>query len=213
MSRSSAFAELAADGHPGLGALLLAASAEFGPVDRTRARVTLDQMAARLHGWVEGDGIDHADAIAQLLTERRLRPARRVGPDDALLDRVLERGEGHPTLIAAACVEAGQRAGLPLGAVGRENQVLVGIRPTPGGKPAMIVDPAGSLGTLAAGLSWRCEHEVTFVALSELSRLFCLTGDVKAALRATEMRLELPIGDSLRAHLEFESGALHALYN
>ena len=213
MSGGSAFAELAADGHPGLGALLLAASAEFGPVDRNRARVTLDQMAARLHGWVEGEGVEHADAIAQLLTERRLRPSRRVGPDDALLDRVLERSEGHPTLIAAACVEAGQRAGLPLGAVGRESQVLVGIRPTPGGKPAMIVDPAGSLSRLASGLSWRCEHEVAFVALSELSRLFCLTGDVKAALRATEMRLQLPIGDSLRSHLEFEAGALQALYN
>jgi hypothetical protein len=162
---------------------------------------------------VVGEGLDHADAIAQLLAERRLRPSRRVGPPDALLDRVLERGEGHPTLIASACVEAGQRAGLPLGAVGRENQVLVGIRPTAGGRPAMIVDPAGSLGTLAAGLSWRCEHEVAFVALSELSRLFCLTGDVKAALRATEMRLELPIGDSLKAHLEFEAGALHALFN
>ena len=126
---------------------------------------------------------------------------------------MLERGEGHPTLIAAACVEAGQRAGLPLDAVGRESQVLVGIRPTPGGKPAMVVDPAGSLAPWRTGMSWRCEHEVVFDALSELSRLFCLTGDVKAALRATAMRLELPIGDSLRSHLEFEPGALHALYN
>ena len=84
---------------------------------------TLDQMAARLHGWVEMDGIGTADAIAQLIAERRLRPARRVGPADAMLDQVLRRGEGHPTLIAAACVEAGRRAGLGLGAVGRENEV------------------------------------------------------------------------------------------
>ena len=212
MSSAAGFADLAADGHPGLGPLLLAASEEFGPVDRTGARVTLDQMAARLRGWVEA-GVEHADAIAQLLAERRLRPARRVGPADAMLDRVLERGEGHPTLIAAACVEAGQRAGLPLAPVGRESQVLIGIRPGPEGLPATIVDPAGSLETRGVGLSWRCEHEVAFLALSELSRLFRLTGDVRSALKATELRGELPISDGLRDHLAFEAGALHALFN
>jgi hypothetical protein len=212
MSAGSGFAELAAEGHPRLGALLLAASAEFGPIDRARARVTLDQMAARLHCWVE-DGVEHSDAIAQLLAERRLRPARRVGPADARLDRVLERGEGHPTLIAAACVEAGQRAGLPLAPVGRESQVLIGVRPGPAGRPATIVDPAGTLEAAGAGLSWRCEHEVAFLALSELSRLFCLTGDVSSALKATELRGRLPISDGLREHLAFEAGALHALFN
>jgi hypothetical protein len=211
MSAPGAFAELAADGHPGIGPLLLAASAEFGPVDRTRARVTLDQMAARLHGWV-ADGAEHPDAIAQLLAEWRLRPSRRVGPEDAMLDRVLERGEGHPTLIAAACVEAGQRAGLPLAPVGRESQVLIGVRPGPGGRPAAIVDPVGALESVT-GMTWRCEHEVAFLALSELSRLFCLTGDVRSALKATELRGELPISDSLREHLAFEAEALHALFN
>lgn len=211
MSAPGEFEELAADGHPGIGPLLLAASAEFGPVDRDQARVTLDQMAARLHRWV-AEGAEHTDAIAQLLTERRLRPARRVGPDDAMLDRVLERGEGHPTLIAAACIEAGRRAGLPLAPVGRESQVLIGVRPGADGWPAAIVDPAGSLGSVA-GMSWRCEHEVAFLALSELSRLFCLTGDVRSALKATELRGALPISDGLREHLAFEARALHALFN
>ena len=79
MSAPGAFAELAADGHPGIGPLLLAASAEFGPVDRNRARVALDQMAARLHGWVDADA-EHSDAIAQLLAEWRLRPRAGSAP-------------------------------------------------------------------------------------------------------------------------------------
>jgi hypothetical protein len=211
MSRST-FAELAADGPPGLAALLLAASDEFGPVDRHAARVRLDTMAARLYGWVSDQGLDEADAIAQLLNEHRLRPAQRVSPDDALLDRVLDRGEGHPALIAAACIEAGQRAGLPLAPVGRDTQVLIGVRPGPSDSAAAIIDPAGVAGT-AAGYTWRCEHEVAFVALSELSRLLCLTGDVPGAMRATELRGMLPISDRLREHLAFEAGALQAMFN
>ena len=208
----SSFAELAADGHPGLGNLLLAAAEEFGPVDRVGARVKLDRMAARLYDWVEAQGIEEADAIAQLLSEYRLRPSRRVSPGDALLDQVLARGEGHPALIASACVEAGRRAGLPLAPVGRDTHVLIGVRPGPSGEAAAIVDPAGTIGA-PTGFSWRCEHEVAFVALSELSRLLCLTGDVAAAMRATELRGMLPISDRLREHLAFEAGALQAMFN
>jgi hypothetical protein len=209
---ASSFADLAADGHPGLGNLLLAAAAEFGPVDRHAARVKLDRMAARLYDWVEEQGHDETDAVAQLIAEYRLRPAQRVSPPDALLDQVLERGEGHPALIAAACVEAGVRAGLPLAPVGKDTQVLIGVHPGASGQAAAIVDPAGTVnGT--SGFSWRCEHEVTFVALSELSRLLCLTGDVPGAMRATELRGMLPISDRLREHLAFEAGALQAMFN
>jgi hypothetical protein len=208
----ASFADLAADGHPGLGNLLLAAAEEFGPVDRVGTRVKLDRMAARLYNWVEEQGIDEADAISQLLAECRLRPSRSVSPADTMLDQVLHRGEGHPSLIASACVEAGVRAGLPLAPVGRDTQVLIGVRPNPRGTAAAIVDPAGTVnGT--AGFSWRCEHEVAFVALSELSRLLCLTGDVPNAMRATELRGMLPISDRLREHLAFEAGALQAMFN
>lgn len=209
---TSSFAELASGGHPGLGNLLLAAAEEFGPVDRVGARVTLDRMAARLYDWVEEQGIGEPDAIAQLLAEYRLRPSTRVSPADALLDRVLDRSEGHPALIASACVEAGRRAGLPLAPVGRDTEVLIGVRPGGSASGAAVIDPTG-VAKVPAGLSWRCEHEVTFVALSELSRLLCLTGDVAGAMRATELRGMLPISDRLREHLAFEAGALQAMFN
>lgn len=209
-----AFSELAREESPGLAGLLLAAAGEFREVDEVRSRVELDRMASSLHRWVTDDGLGHADAVAQLLAERRLRPSNRVGPQDAMLDRVLARGQGHPAMLAAICVEAGRRAGLPLAAAGRESDLFVGVRPTHTADGAtLLIDPAGELRGPPAGLHWRCDHEVCFLLLSELSRLFCLTGDVANALRAAELRSELPLDPSFHERLASESSALRANLN
>jgi hypothetical protein len=209
-----AFAELAREERPGLAPLLLAAAGEFGPVDRAGARVELDRMAARLHRWVNEQGTATADAIAQLLVERRIRPSSRVGPADAMLDRVIMRGRGHPALIAAICVEAGARAGLPLAPAGTDEEIFVGVRNDTGDGPStLIIDPAGALAGPLPGMSWRCSHEVCFIALSKLSRLFCLTGDIAGALRAAELRAELPVAPRVAGQLAFEADALRANLN
>jgi hypothetical protein len=207
------FAEIARRQRPGLAPLLLAAAAEFGAVDRVRARVELDRMAARLHGWAR-DGVGPADAIAQLLAERRIRPSATVGPEDAMLDRVILRGRGDPALIAAICVEAGSRAGLPVAPAGTDEQLFVGVSGGEGDDPrTVLIDPAGALAGPLPGMSWRCAHEVCFVVLSKLSRLLCLTGDIAAALRAAELRAELPVAPHLAGQLAFEADALRANLN
>jgi hypothetical protein len=216
-SMPSDFAALARDERPGLARLLLSAAGEFRDVDGDGARVELDRMAARLYLWTEREGLSAAAAVERLLVEHRLRPSSQVGPEDALLDAVLARRTGHPALIAAACIEAANRAGLPAGALGGGGSTLmVGIRePAPPGEEeaVAIVDPAGGPEPVASQLGWRCSHEIAFVVLSELSRLYCLTGDVPRALRAAQLRAELPIGRNLRARLAFEAGALQAMLN
>jgi hypothetical protein len=215
-SMASDFAALAHQERPGLSRLLLSAAGEFHEVDRDGARVELDRMAARLYLWTEQEGLDAASAIDRLLVEQRLRPSSQVGPEDALFDLVLARRIGHPALLTAACIEAANRAGLPAGALGTGgSSLLIGVRePTSSGEEAVaVVDPTGGPEPIASRLSWRCSHEIAFVVLSELSRLYCLTGDVQRALRAAQMRAELPIGRDLKARLAFEAGALQAMLN
>src|SRR3954466_6378327 len=59
------------------------------------------------------------DPATQLRAFGAAAPAARAGggPEALLLDRVLERGYGHPLLVAVVLAEWGRRAGQPLGVV------------------------------------------------------------------------------------------------
>lgn len=197
---------------PPLDTLLLAAAAEFRPVEVRRTRAALDRLAARLHARAnpEADPIAHANAVVDLLVSERLRTARRASPENAMLDRVAVRGEGHPALLSVLCVEAGRRAGLPLAPIGTPDRVLVGVNR--GDRP-LIVDPGEGRGCPPPGIAWQCAHEVAFVVLSELARLSAMCGRLGDAIRGAELRGRLPVADALRRRIEFEAGALRAQLN
>lgn len=206
------FAARARQQRPGLAPLLIAASAEFNEVDEARARVQLDSDAAHIWKATDGAGGNGTEAILELIRRRNYRPSRKLTPEDAMLDSVLERGVGYPGMISAICAEAGIRAGLDVSCVSSPgNDLLLLIRHPDGS--AEIVDPCGKVEEIGSAPRRRCSHEVTFIVLSELSRLFCLTGDIPAAMKAAQMRAELPLGASARERIAFELGALRAMLN
>jgi regulator of sirC expression with transglutaminase-like and TPR domain len=197
---------------PPLDSLLLAASAEFRPVDVRRTRATLDRLATQLRELAAAarTADDQAEAISRLLIAERLCPAASVGPDDAMLDSVAERGIGHPALLAVLCVEAGRRAGLPVTPIGTAETVLVGVRDR---RRPIVIDPSSCEGCPLRDLAWQCSHEVAYVTLTQLARLHALHGRVTDAIHAAELRAVLPISGKLRQRVGFESEALRAQFN
>src|SRR4051812_47990630 len=66
---------------------------------------------------VKVDG-DPAAQLRALAAARPLCARTDGGPEALLIDRVVERGHGHPLLVAIVLAETGRRAGLPVGLVG-----------------------------------------------------------------------------------------------
>jgi regulator of sirC expression with transglutaminase-like and TPR domain len=197
---------------PPLDALLLAAVAEFRPVDVRRTRATLDLLATRLRVLAAAarTAEDQAEAVSRLLIAERLCPAASVGPEDAMLDSVAERGIGHPAMLSVLCVEAGRRAGLPVTPIGTSEKVLVGVQDR---RRPVVVDPSSCEGCPLRDLAWLCSHEVAYVALTQLARLHALHGRIADAIHAAELRAALPIAGKLRQRVGFEAGALRAQLN
>lgn len=202
------FAVKAAGRCPGLADLALSLAEEFGEVDRTGALAALDRLASVLLPTAGMAPTSQCDALASLLGDL-LSPAEGE-PDDLLLDRVVERGRGHPALLALIWVEVAARAGMPIAAVGAPGLLLAGhleapllLDPT---RPGVFVRPD----LVPVRLRRRCSHEVAFALLDELMDIYALAGDVRSATRAAELRLALPVrGPALEA-VRREADALRA---
>jgi hypothetical protein len=64
-----------------------------------------------------------------------------------------------------------------------------------------------------AAPTWRCSHQVAFCLLREHLDRALRAGDIAGALRAAELRLELPVDGATRARLLHEQRALRACLN
>jgi regulator of sirC expression with transglutaminase-like and TPR domain len=192
--------------------LLLAAAAEFAPVDPAGVEGRLDHLAAAVLRIREvgGGAESQAEALLRVVRGHELRCAESVGPDDALLHRVLERRVGHPILLAAICAEVARRVGIDAAPVEASDGHLVGIRSEEG---AVVIDPGGGRPTPPGQVRWLCAHEVAFAALAELSRLYALHGRIPEAMRAARLRAALPVPARIHAQIEFEACALRAQLN
>lgn len=204
------FAVQAAGRCPGLAELTLALGAEFRPVDADGALGTLDLLAAALAPARSGRPASECEALASLLGD-----AVRLGedgPQSLMLDRVLDRGEGHPALLAVVWAEVAQRAGIAVAPVGGPGLLLVAHLEA---DPPMVLDPSRPGERLRPDevpvrLRRRCSHEVAFTVLDELMDLYNLAGDVSRATRAAELRLALPVGGRLLDWVRRETDALRA---
>ncbi|MDP2710526.1 MAG: transglutaminase-like domain-containing protein [Solirubrobacteraceae bacterium] len=212
----SPFEELAADPAARLDELALALAAQFRDVDEAQALARLDELgdevrdAAVVH--------DELDALRVVLGERHGFIGARDEydhPSHSMLDLVLERRSGLPIAVSAVYVEAARRAGIALDGVGLSGHYVVGRFAAP--SPPVLLDPfAGGerIETPAAAevRPWG-PHETTLRMLNNLVGSFTRRSDLGRAIRAAELRIELPLQPQLAEALGAELRSLRARLN
>jgi regulator of sirC expression with transglutaminase-like and TPR domain len=192
------FAKLAARDAPPLDELALALAAEFREVDAQAALARLDELGEELRLAAGGNPLEQYD-----------------DPGNSMLDIVLERRAGLPILLSVVYVEVARRAGLALAGVGLPGHYVVG-RFAPA--PVALLDPfAGGapLDTVPAAEHVRPwgAHETALRMLNNLVGSYTRRNDLGRAIRAAEMRLELPVSGQPAEALGAELRSLRARLN
>ena len=210
------FAAVAARSEPSLDELALALASEFREVDADTALAELDRLGAELPPVAGAGPVEEAAALRELLGERHGFVGDRDEydhPDNSMLDLVLERRKGLPILLSVVYVEVARRAGIALAGVGLAGHFVVGHF---GQAPPLLLDPfAGGtvLGPLSAEPRPWGPHETALRMLNNLVGSYERRADLTRAIRAAELRLALPLGESERAALTAELVSLRALLN
>jgi Transglutaminase-like superfamily len=190
---------------PGLDDLAFSLSLEFGATD---IRSACEGLACELMTAAFLSPVEQCTACSLLLgSTAGMRSARDLEPAAFMVDRVLDRREGHPLTFALVYSEVARKAGIPLWPASDGERFLVGYI----GVEALqlVLDPCAAGWRLAVDelpddLRWLCPHEVGFELLDRMRDAFELRGDVAAALRAVDLALAvtLPTAGSLRERLE-----------
>jgi regulator of sirC expression with transglutaminase-like and TPR domain len=216
------FADLATEPAARHAALALALAAEFRDVDEVAADVRLDALAAELVEAIAVRDRDELDALAEVLGTRH-GFAGTAGeydhPDNSMLDLVLERGHGLPNALSVVYVETARRAGISLDGVGLPGHYVVG-QFSRADMPPVLLDPfAGGVRLALEEFTVEAEvrpwgaHETALRMLNNLVGSYVRRNDLGRAIRAAEMRLELPLERELATALGAQLRALRARLN
>ena len=210
------FAALAGTSDPPLDELALAMAAEFKQVDSDAALAELDRLGGEL-GPPTGDPADEVEALRELLGRRYGFAGEREDydhPDNSMLDLVLERRRGLPILLSVVYVEVARRRGIALQGVGLPGHYVAGHF---GQDPPLLLDPFGGGAPLevAAPLGLRPwgTHETALRMLNNLVGSYLRRSDLARAIRAAELRLELPLAEREAAEAGAELRSLRARLN
>ena len=214
------FADLAAEPTAGFAALALALAAEFRAVDESAALARLDELAADVADAAAAK--DELDALGEVLGARHGFAGagdEYDHPDNSMLDLVLERRRGLPIALSVVYVETARRAGIALDGVGLPGHYVVG-QFSPGGAPPVLLDPfAGGVrlepetSAAQAGARPWSAHETALRMLNNLVGSYTRRNDLGRAIRAAELRLELPLERDLAEALAVELRGLRARLN
>jgi len=200
-ARSLPFRVHASVSCPPPAALAASLAWELGDFDAERVEHAYDTLLAAISVEVERT----AEGQLRALGEAPLRAVRAEHAQALLLDQALERGHGHPILVAVILAELGRRAGIPVGIVaGAAGHFVAHQRLT----EALVLDPrtgqltdADELGVL----EWRCGHQVAAELLDELQPRYERVGDLARALHVARMRTTLPFEDTQSAELRLRT--------
>jgi Transglutaminase-like superfamily len=145
---------------PGLDDLAFSLSREFGATDIRSACDALEELACELMTAAFLSPIEQCTACSLLLgSTTGLRSARDLEPAAFMVDRVLDRREGHPLALALVYSEVGRKAGIPLWPASDGERFLVayvGVETLP-----LVLDPCAAGRRLAVDelpddLRWLC---------------------------------------------------------
>jgi hypothetical protein len=210
------FAELAQSSAPTLDRLALAIAAEFREVDERAALARLAELADELVAG--GTPVEQGDALAALLGGRYGFAGDEASydhPDNSMLDLVLERGAGLPILLSVVYEEVARRRGIPLHGIGLAGHFVVAHF---GEDPPLVYDPFAGGERIdldpVPGLvrAWR-PQETALRILNNLVLSFSRHNELMKAIRAAELRLELPLTAGTYAELETELRSYRARLN
>jgi Transglutaminase-like superfamily len=216
---SESFAELAASSEPRLDALVLALAGEFGDCDTAGALDQLERLGAEIADAGAGDGSPQGEleAVVAVLGRRHGFIGNQQDyddPDNSMLDRVLARRTGLPILLSIVYIEASRRAGIDVGGVGLPGHYVVGHF---GGQPPLLVDPFGGGMRLeiagSAGVVRWDAHQTALRVLNNLVGSYRRRNDLARAIRAAELRMALPLGETQAAAFEHELKSIRSALN
>lgn len=210
---SSEFARLACGACPDLDRFLVALAATLRPVDLTGTLLELDRLALDVGYVADEEPLVQVDALRRALGGFAAVPADRL--EAVALDRVVRDRRGHATVLAAVHVVVARRCGIPLVYLQAGGRSLVAHA---GAREILVLDPAagGALvppAELPAEVHRRCAHQIAYHVLTALIAGALDRGDVGLAVRAGELRLELPCDASSRTVLELELGRIRSRLN
>jgi regulator of sirC expression with transglutaminase-like and TPR domain len=211
------FATLASAPEPPLDELALAMAGELRQVDSDGALAQLDALAAELAPAAGCGPAAEVEALRDLLARRHGFSGDREEydhPDNSMLDLVLERRKGLPILLSTVYVEVARRAGIAVAGVGLPGHFVVAHF---GQTPPLLFDPFGDGALLEPRQPLELRpsgaHE-TVRMLNNLVGSYRRRADLTRAIRAAELRLELPVGeDAARTTFEAELRSLRARLN
>lgn len=181
--------------------LALSLAAEFRPVDEQAVERALQGVADRLAALGPTRALEALQWVGVLVRARINAPRYRLLDDeDFMLDSVLATGQGQPVMQAVVAVETGRRNGVPLGIVSDGRRHFVANRAL---REPLLLDFASPRGLrpaaqLRSHLDWHCAHQVSCAVLQNLSCRALESGDVGRAIRAAELKLELPFDPQTR---------------
>lgn len=211
------FARLAAEGCPSYAALALALADEFHGADERAAEAVLTSLSEAMAPLRDATPLEQLAGAGELVGARiaaRVRPGRL---EDLLLDRVLVTGAGDPVCWAIVCAHAADQAGIRLGIVADEDEhVLVAHRDL---EAPYVVEPMAPARPIdaerlpAGDLSWRCSHQVALMLLDRIVARAQRAGRHGDALRAAQLRLELPLDDATIDALRDDADGVAAKLN
>lgn len=194
--------------------LALRLASRLCPAQEGAADAALEQLAAELRG---ADALCARDQIAEVaITMEPLRTVRTgLGHDELRIDRVLDRGAGHPLALTAIALDVARRASLDLGvALHRGDHVVAHRR---------VAEPMGldffrtgdeRIRAVPVGpLAWRCPHQLGAAIVAELVDRGVRGGDIGLALRAAEATFSLPLAAPDAEAARLRLGALRATLN